>query len=219
MVGILPNLSHFFDPFNIVLPDPLLFVFGAFVVIFFVLGASNSLNLLDGLDGLCGGVTAILLSDAFIAMHLATWENEHRRDQYDHYLLSLSGGYRLFAFNRIPPKFYGHAELCCGYVTRARMICFANKFHGGGRPRFIIGLPILDTATALVRRLSTTPLFVSDGVTFMTSSSTRIPLKNTVATCYAWRGCTHGRLTMSQILPVCPNVYVVVIFASARLSG
>ena len=50
---------------------------GALVVIIFVLGATNSLNLLDGLDGLCAGVTAIItIAMLLLAIHLATWATQ-----------------------------------------------------------------------------------------------------------------------------------------------
>jgi UDP-GlcNAc:undecaprenyl-phosphate GlcNAc-1-phosphate transferase len=75
LVGILPNLNLFFEPFNIELSETLGSILGFFVVAFFVLGATNSLNLLDGLDGLCGGVTAIItLAMLILSIHLATWD-------------------------------------------------------------------------------------------------------------------------------------------------
>ena len=45
----------------------------AAVVIAIVVGCCNASNLMDGLDGLCGGVTAIIaLGFLFVAVHLAT---------------------------------------------------------------------------------------------------------------------------------------------------
>ena len=61
LVGILPDLTQIINmlyiPRSYLALERLLEIL---VVIFFVLGATNSLNLLDGLDGLCGGVTAII---------------------------------------------------------------------------------------------------------------------------------------------------------------
>jgi len=57
LAGILPDFGEIVRPFGFQMSDGIAIAMGIPVVIFFVLGATNSLNLLDGLDGLCGGVT------------------------------------------------------------------------------------------------------------------------------------------------------------------
>ncbi|MCJ7691929.1 MAG: hypothetical protein MUO22_00745, partial [Sedimentisphaerales bacterium] len=75
LVGIVPNLRQITTPLNLPLPQSLEMVLEVLIVIFFVVGAANSLNLLDGLDGLCGGVTVIIvLAMLLLSAHLATWD-------------------------------------------------------------------------------------------------------------------------------------------------
>jgi len=162
------------------------------VVIFFVLGASNSLNLLDGLDGLCGGVTAIItVAMLLLAVHLATWHASDIGDPVRIIIcLSLVGGVCGFLpFNRYPAKiFMGDAgSMLLGFVVAALMMLFWQ-----GVPRWCLaaivafGLPILDTATALARRLiNKRPLFVSDrGHIYDQMIDRGIPLKKTVMISY-----------------------------------
>ena len=73
VVGIGPNLDYLADYFGFTIPSGIEIALEAFIVVFFVLGATNSLNLLDGLDGLCGGVTAIItIAMLIVSVHLAT---------------------------------------------------------------------------------------------------------------------------------------------------
>ena len=226
-VGILPNLSYFGMPFGLTLPEPVDFTLGAAVVIFFVLGASNSLNLLDGLDGLCGGVTAVItIGMLLLAVHLATWAESAAGDPVRMIVcLSLVGGVLGFLpFNRHPAKiFMGDAgSMLLGFVTAALMILFAETVPRWWMASIVIfGLPILDTATALVRRLiNKRPLFVSDrGHIYDQLIDRGIPLKKTVAICYGLAGlyAVIG-ITMSQIRTrYALVVYVFVIIVSAAI--
>ncbi|KPK41972.1 MAG: hypothetical protein AMJ65_08415, partial [Phycisphaerae bacterium SG8_4] len=54
--GIRPSLSFLHAYFGWNISEGIEIVLGIGIVIAFVLGATNSLNLLDGLDGLCAGV-------------------------------------------------------------------------------------------------------------------------------------------------------------------
>lgn len=227
VVGILPTLDYFVMPFGLTIPEPLDFVLGAGVVVFFVLGASNSLNLLDGLDGLCGGVTAIItIGMLLLAMHLATWNVSESGDPVRIILcLSLVGGVLGFLpFNRHPAKiFMGDAgSMLLGFVTASLMILFAETIPRWWMASIVIfGLPILDTATALVRRLiNKRPLFVSDrGHIYDQLIDRGIPLKHTVAICYALAGLyALIGITMSQIRTrYALIIYVGVILVSAAV--
>jgi UDP-GlcNAc:undecaprenyl-phosphate GlcNAc-1-phosphate transferase len=116
----------------------------------------------------------------------------------DHGLSSLAiscagalGGFLLF--NRYPAKiFMGDAgSMLLGFVVAAIMMLFARIV-----PRWwvaaivVFGLPILDTGTALLRRLiNKRPLFVSDrGHIYDQMIDRGIPLKRTVHICYALAG-------------------------------
>ncbi len=169
IAGIMPAMDFLFGDSVFFLSAFIEWGLGAVIVIIFVLGATNSLNLLDGLDGLCGGVTALnTVGFLFLAILLSTGGYSSTGDPVRIVIcLALLGGVCGFLpFNRYPAKiFMGDAgSMTLGFIAAAVMILFAEK-----SPRwwiasiFILGLPILDTATALARRLlNKRPLFVSD---------------------------------------------------------
>jgi UDP-GlcNAc:undecaprenyl-phosphate GlcNAc-1-phosphate transferase len=192
LAGVMPNLQPTAAGLGLSLGHYVQLVLQIAVVIFFVLGATNSLNLLDGLDGLCGGVTAIItLAMLILAVHLTTWGASGIGDPARIVIcLALVGGVCGFLpFNRHPAKiFMGDAgSMLLGFEVAALMILFWE-----GVPRWCLaaivafGLPILDTATALLRRgLNGRPLFVSDrGHIYDQMIDRGIPLKKTVVICY-----------------------------------
>jgi len=224
LVGITPNLQRIAVPLNLPMPHNLEVTLSIFIVIFFVLGATNSLNLLDGLDGLCAGVTTIItIAMLLLSIHLATWGYSEVGDPVRIIIcLGLAGGVCGFLpFNRYPAKiFMGDAgSMLLGFMIAALMLLFAE-----GVPRWwmasivVFGLPILDTAVALVRRLlNHRPLFVSDrGHIYDQMIDRGIPLKKTVAICYVLAGvyAVIG-LVMSQIRTwYAAGVYVFVFAVS-----
>ena len=225
LVGIMPGLRYVTGPLNLQMPHNLEMILEIIVVVFFVVGATNSLNLLDGLDGLCAGVTAIItIAMLLLAIHLATWGYSEVGDPVRIILcLGLVGGVCGFLpFNRYPAKiFMGDAgSMLLGFALAALMLLFAE-----GIPRWwiasvvVFGLPILDTAVALVRRLlNHRPLFVSDrGHIYDQMIDRGIPLKRTVAVCYVLAGAYAViGLAMSQIRTrYAAGVYVVVFVVSA----
>jgi UDP-GlcNAc:undecaprenyl-phosphate GlcNAc-1-phosphate transferase len=190
------------------LPAHIETVLDVLVVTLFVLGATNSLNLLDGLDGLCAGVTAIItVALLLLAVHLATWGFSEFGDPVRIVMgLGLVGSVCGFLpFNRHPAKiFMGDAgSTLLGFVVAALMILFAEKVARWWLASVIVfGLPILDTAVAVARRLlNHRPLFVSDrGHIYDQMIDRGIPLRRTVAICYGLAGfyAVLG-VTMSQI--------------------
>ena len=169
IVGVCPNLVHLFGFIHIDLSEKVNIIFGAPFVLFFILGATNSLNLLDGLDGLCAGVTAIIMG-AFLllALSLATWAYSPVGDPVRLIVcLALFGGTLGFLpLNRHPARiFMGDAgSMLLGFIAGAVMILFTERMGRWSVGAIIIfGLPILDTAVALVRRfINKRPLFISD---------------------------------------------------------
>jgi len=208
LAGINPNLQLVVQPLGLSLSPYAEAVLDILIVMFFVLGATNSLNLLDGLDGLCGGVTAIItVAMLLLATHLATWGFSAFGDPVRIVIcLSLVGGVCGFLpFNRHPAKiFMGDAgSMLLGFVVAALMIMFAERV-----PRWwiastiVFGLPILDSAVTVVRRLlNQRPVFVSDrGHIYDQMIDRGIPLQRTVAICYALAGLyAIIGLVMSQI--------------------
>ncbi len=192
LVGITPNLYRITDPLNLPMSHNLEMILSIFIVIFFVLGATNSLNLLDGLDGLCAGVTAIItVAMLLLSIHLATWGYSEAGDPVRITIcLGLVGGVCGFLpFNRYPAKiFMGDAgSMLLGFMVAALMLLFAEQIPRWWMASIVVfGLPILDTAVALVRRLlNHRPLFVSDrGHIYDQMIDRGIPLKKTVAISY-----------------------------------
>lgn len=226
LVGISPNLRRIAEPLGLPMPRDVEVVLDVLIVTFFVLGATNSLNLLDGLDGLCAGVTAIISAAMLLlAIHLATWGFSNFGDPVRIVIcLSLVGGVGGFLpFNRHPAKiFMGDAgSMLLGFVMAALMIMFAE-----GVPRWwlasvvVFGLPILDTAVAVLRRLlNRRPLFVSDrGHIYDQMIDRGLSLKKTVAVCYGLAGlyAVIG-LAMSQIRTRYAAVVYVLVFAASGL--
>ncbi len=193
LVGIVPNLRQMAAFIHVPLSDTFGEVLQGFIVIMFVLGATNSLNLLDGLDGLCAGVTAIItIAMLLLSIHLATWGFSEVGDPVRLTIcLSLVGGVCGFLpFNRHPAKiFMGDAgSMLLGFNVAALMMLFAESIPRWWLAAIVVfGLPILDTATALVRRLlNKRPLFVSDrGHIYDQMIDRGIPLKKTVMISYA----------------------------------
>ncbi|HUT29931.1 MAG TPA: MraY family glycosyltransferase [Sedimentisphaerales bacterium] len=208
LAGIMPNLTRITQPLNLTMPNSLELFLQILIVVFFVLGATNSLNLLDGLDGLCAGVTAIItIAMLLLSVHLATWGASDVGDPVRIIIcLGLVGGVLGFLpFNRYPAKiFMGDAgSMLLGFVVAALMLLFAEQIPRWWMASLVVfGLPILDTAVALVRRLlNRRPLFVSDrGHIYDQMIDRGIPLKRTVTICYLLAGLyALIGLAMSQI--------------------
>jgi len=136
---------------------------------FVVIGATNAMNLLDGLDGLCSGVSAIVsIGFLLLATSLTAWADPQwsvRAVDYEYTRLimmvafALAGATVGFLPHNLNPAriFMGDAgSVFIGYVIAAMMIMFASRF---GMVKwfvgalFIFGLPMLDTGMALLRRI------------------------------------------------------------------
>jgi UDP-GlcNAc:undecaprenyl-phosphate GlcNAc-1-phosphate transferase len=128
--------------------------------IFVVVCTCNATNLLDGLDGLCGGVTGIIsLGFLALAVWLAMWNNFPGSDQVRVVLcLAVAGTVLGFLPYNIPPAsiFMGDAgSMMLGFFVATMMALFCLEGHvrwllASG---VIFALPILDTSLAVIRRL------------------------------------------------------------------
>jgi len=192
-VGIRPSLSFLQAYFGLNISENFEILLGIPIVVAFVLGATNSLNLLDGLDGLCAGVTVIITAALLLlSIHLGTWASSSVGGDSVRVIvcLGLLGAVCGFLpFNRHPAKiFMGDAgSMLLGFVVAALMILFAEKAVRWWMASVVVfGLPILDTVVALLRRLMNhRPLFVSDrGHIYDQMIDRGISLKRTVAICY-----------------------------------
>ncbi|MEN6384583.1 MAG: MraY family glycosyltransferase [Phycisphaerales bacterium] len=194
--GIIPLLNPFLNPLGLSVPHYVEWIVGIPIVVMTVVFATNSLNLIDGLDGLCAGVTAIItIGMLLLAVHLATWGASEVRDPVRIIIcLALVGGVCGFLpFNRAPAKiFMGDAgSMLLGFAVAAIMILFARRTPRWWMASIIVfGLPLLDTSVALARRwLNKRPLFVSDrGHIYDQLIDRGFSLKQTVGICYLLAG-------------------------------
>ncbi len=163
MATVIPYVGHRLPPWILV-------PFSAVILLVLVIATCNATNLLDGLDGLCGGVTGIIaLGFCALTVHLAMWDRFPGTDQLRVALcLAMAGGVLGFLPYNIPPAsiFMGDAgSMLLGFFVAVMMALFCQE----GALRWfvaacaIFALPILDTALAVVRRvISHKSIFTGD---------------------------------------------------------
>jgi len=226
LMGISPDVQRLVESFGGSVSQETETVLNALIVTCFVLGATNSLNLLDGLDGLCAGVTAIISAALLLlAVCLATWGFSDAGDPVRIVLgLSLVGSLGGFLpFNRHPARiFMGDAgTMLLGSVIAALMILLAE-----GTPRWwlasiaVFGLPILETAVTILRRLKhRRSILVSDrGHLYDRMIDRGLPLRATVTICYGLAGLyALIGLLMSQMRMPHAMLVLLVVFVGSGL--
>jgi UDP-GlcNAc:undecaprenyl-phosphate GlcNAc-1-phosphate transferase len=162
--------------------------------LFIVLGAINATNLIDGLDGLCAGVTVIMAGAfAVLASVLLTQEFSSTGDPA-RLVLSLAvcggaAGFLIFNFNPARIFMGDGGSVLLGYVGGMLIVMFAEQ----GSLRWLVAalmiftLPVYDAALAIFRRYrSGKPLFVGDRSHFYDQLKQRgCGIKGTALICYA----------------------------------
>lgn len=148
-----------FEYFGIYLPPTLTLPLSFLIGLFIVLGACNSTNLIDGLDGLCAGVTAIIALGFFIiAAYLAVyeWARDANATRLVLAIAMLGATLGFLPFNFNPAKiFMGDAgSVLLGYNCGVMILLFDER----GVIRWVLAglmvfaLPIMDTGLAIFRR-------------------------------------------------------------------
>ena len=138
-------------------------IFSKLITILFIISCINIINFTDGLDGLSGGVTSIFyITTAIICFYqgrLGTLEMTLT-------LLMLGATLGFLVHNFYPAKiFAGQCSMFMGFMIS--IICLLG-FKGTALtslfvPLAILGLPILDTLFAIIRRtLKGQPIFSAD---------------------------------------------------------
>jgi UDP-GlcNAc:undecaprenyl-phosphate/decaprenyl-phosphate GlcNAc-1-phosphate transferase len=136
-----------------------------------VVGCCNATNLMDGLDGLCGGVTAIIAAGfVFLAVHMATFghlgttNTEGMRVVLGLALLGAVLGFVPFNFNPASIFLGDTGSMFIGFSFATLLTMMAEE-----RPKWFLAafvmfaLPVLDTALAFVRRwVNKRPIFSAD---------------------------------------------------------
>ena len=150
----------------IVLALSTVFVVGIVVV------CCNATNLMDGLDGLCGGVTGIIAGGfLFLAVNLAMTSGAMNANQDALRVvlsLALLGAVLAFVpYNFNPASIFmgDTGSMLLGFACATMMILFASYGHFRWflASMVIFALPILDTALAFVRRwVNGRPIFSAD---------------------------------------------------------
>lgn len=138
------------------------------LVILMVVGCCNATNLMDGLDGLCGGVTAFIAAGfLLLAVHLATQDFNELNPVRIVLALALLGAVLGFVpYNFNPASiFMGDAgSMFLGYASATMILLLAeaqSKWLLASMVMF--ALPVLDTALAFMRRyVNGRPLFSAD---------------------------------------------------------
>ena len=142
------------------------------VVVVVVVGCCNAANLMDGLDGLCGGVTAIIAAGLlFLAVHLAATgsaQNCNLDGTRVVLALALLGAVLGFVpYNFNPASiFMGDAgSMFLGFACATMILLMSEGVH----PKWflasivIFALPVLDTLLAFARRyVNGRPVFSPD---------------------------------------------------------
>jgi len=163
------------------------------MTIFLVVAACNATNLLDGLDGLCSGVTGIIsLMFLFLAAHLAMWGYSQAGDSVRIVTSMAMAGAAIgfLRFNISPATiFLGDAgSMLLGLYVAAMILMFGER----GIAKWVLGsfmifgLPILDTSLAMLRRVRLhRPIFSGDRSHLYDQLVDRgYSVRQTVAICY-----------------------------------
>jgi UDP-GlcNAc:undecaprenyl-phosphate GlcNAc-1-phosphate transferase len=130
------------------------------VTFLLLVGLSNAMNLLDGMDGLATGVGC--LSALGLAAASTLLGNVTAFLLCVFFACALLG---VLAFNWHPARVFlgSNGALLIGFVLGAIVVALAQTPMVLGGLLCIVGLPILDTGTAIVTRLRTgAPLFQGD---------------------------------------------------------
>ena len=161
--SVVPGVAFF--------PPIVIYICSSALVIALVVGCCNATNLMDGLDGLCGGVTGIIAAGfLFLAVHIAMYNapTSIAPDAVRIVLgLALLGGVLGFIpYNFNPASIFmgDTGSMFLGYAIAAQIILMAEQ-----QPRWFLAgmvmfaLPILDTSLAFVRRyVNKRPFFSAD---------------------------------------------------------
>ena len=141
------------------------------LVVVIVVGCCNASNLMDGLDGLCGGVTAIIAASfLFVAIHLAmigggvntNWDA--LRVIMGLALLGAVLGFIPYNFNPASIFMGDTGSMFLGFVCATMIITMAREQSKWILASMVMfALPILDTSLAFARRwVNGRPLFSAD---------------------------------------------------------
>jgi UDP-GlcNAc:undecaprenyl-phosphate GlcNAc-1-phosphate transferase len=159
-----------------VIPEWITTVTSAVVVVCVVVACCNATNLMDGLDGLCGGVTAVISGGLlFLAVHLAMYSGgfdpnlDAMRVVIAIALLGAVLGFLPFNFNPASIFMGDTGSMFLGFCCAVMIILMSQGQHWRWflASMVMFALPVLDTALAFTRRwVNGRPLFSADKLHF-----------------------------------------------------
>lgn len=203
------------------IPIDLIYWAGTAVIAIFVLGACNATNLIDGLDGLCSGVSAIAAGFILIiALSMAAWDNGPLDSARIILTLALIGGCLGFLPHNYNPAsiFLGDCgSLLLGYTLIVLVLTLGDQ----GQTNLVMAglvifaVPIIDTALAIVRRkLSGQKLSAADDQHLHHILKRALGVKGAVTVLYLI-GATFGGLGLLLSLSKARFSYAVVLVFAA----
>lgn len=143
------------------IPDGLITIISCAIVYLIVVGCCNATNLMDGLDGLCGGVTAVIAAGfLFLAVNMARTSGginpnlDGVRVVLGLALLGAVLGFVPYNFNPASIFMGDTGSMFLGFSCATMIILAAQETH----PKWFLAslvmfaLPVLDTALAFARR-------------------------------------------------------------------
>lgn len=163
------------DPVAIAQFGTLVYMTSGLLVVGLVVFCCNATNLMDGLDGLCGGVTAVIaFGFLFVAVHLAMYGGGLNTN-WDalRVIIGLAAlgavlGFVPFNFNPASIFMGDTGSMLLGYVCAVMIVLMAQE-----RPKWFLAsmvmfaLPVLDTSLAFARRrIAGRSLFSADAQHF-----------------------------------------------------
>ncbi len=191
---------------------------------FVIAGATNSTNLIDGLDGLCAGVLAIA-SIGFLAINLRLSHDAVALNSISTIrtalciaLLGACLGFLVYNFNPATIFMGDSGSLVLGYNAALILILIAQ--HGNLKclagALMVFGFPIFDTALAITRRaLNGRPLFVGDRSHFYDQLRDRgYSVKRTVLICYL---ISAALAITGVVLITLPTLFAIIIVVLSPL--
>jgi UDP-GlcNAc:undecaprenyl-phosphate/decaprenyl-phosphate GlcNAc-1-phosphate transferase len=129
-------------------------IVGFFLVIFWAVGIMNAINLIDGIDGLAGGVIGKIAAALFV---ISLFTGQTQMALMCIILLGAVFGFLRYNFPSATIFMGDCGALFLGYITSmiALKVLFQNPNIASSSviPVLIFGLPILDTIWAIIRRL------------------------------------------------------------------
>jgi len=163
--------SHFLH-----IPGWVTYFSSSVVVVFVVVSCCNATNLMDGLDGLCGGVTAVIAGGfLFLAVHLAVSSGgldpnlDAMRVVIAIALLGAVLGFIPYNFNPASIFMGDTGSMFLGFCCASMIILMSQGQHWRWflASMVMFALPVLDTALAFARRwVNGRPIFSADKLHF-----------------------------------------------------